>query len=210
MRASFYIDGFNLYHKIAELPRKTNPDKRLRWLDLRLLAEKLCFRANEQIADIYYFSAYADWRSPQAKQRHEIYVKALAHRNVAAVLGRFKEKSAACPACSHQWKKHEEKESDVNLALQAVSDAYEDKYDRAYIISADSDMIPAMRMVKAKFPGKEICAVFPPNPGGTKNIKQVADSSKTITLQQITACVLPPDIFDNNGCLIARCPQKWR
>jgi len=105
---------------------------------------------------------------------------------------------------------HEEKESDVNLALQVVSDAYEDKYDRAYIISADSDMIPAIRVVKAKFPDKEICAVFPPESQGTKNIKQVADSNKKITAEQIASCLFAKEIKDEAGNMIAYCPKEWR
>jgi len=90
-----------------------------------------------------------------------------------------------------------------------VSDAYEDKYDRAYIISADSDMIPAMAMVKEKFPQKQICAVFPPNPSGTKNIKKIADYSKTIILEQISLCLLPRQMQDFGGRDIF-CPREWR
>jgi len=210
MRVCFYIDGFNLYHKIAELPDKTAPDKSLRWLDLRCLVEKLRFRANEEIMAIYYFSAFANWRPSESKQRHEAYVKALLSREVRVILGNFKEKSAKCSKCSYSWRKHEEKESDVNLALQVVQDAYEDKYDCAYIVSADSDMIPAIRMVKAKFPQKEICVIFPPNSGGTKNIKQVVDSSKKITLQQISSCLFPPVLCDETGILITRRPKEWR
>ncbi|KAA6205371.1 MAG: NYN domain-containing protein [Candidatus Tokpelaia sp.] len=208
MRVCFYIDGFNLYHKIAELPNKATPDKSLRWLDLSALAKKLRFRSDEQIEKVYYFSAFADWL-PASRQRHKAYVKALEYSGVRVILGKFKEKGASCPRCHHNWKKHEEKESDVNLALQVVQDAYEDIYDRAYIVSADSDMIPAMRMVKAKFPQKEICAVFPPNSGGTKNLKQVADSNKKITPLQIYSCLFPSVLCDQAGRIVACCPQEW-
>jgi len=119
MRVCFYIDGFNLYHKIAELPDKSAPDKSLRWLNLYALAEKLRFRPDEQIEKVYYFSAYADWL-PASKQRHKAYVRALEYSGVEVILGKFKLKAPRCNKCHKIYQTHEEKESDVNLALQVV------------------------------------------------------------------------------------------
>jgi uncharacterized LabA/DUF88 family protein len=46
------------------------------------------------------------------------------------------------------WK-NEEKGSDVNLALHLLNDAWQDAFDCAVVVSNDSDLAEALRMVKA-------------------------------------------------------------
>lgn len=46
------------------------------------------------------------------------------------------------------WKL-EEKQSDVNLALHACHDAVSDQIDQAVIVSNDTDLMPALRMIRA-------------------------------------------------------------
>jgi hypothetical protein len=55
MRVACYIDGFNLYHAIADLGKP-----HLKWVDLFALAQSLC-RAEETLVKVAYFSAYATW-----------------------------------------------------------------------------------------------------------------------------------------------------
>ena len=50
--------------------------------------------------------------------------------------------------------KTEEKGSDVNLAVHLLNDAWLNKYECAVIVSNDSDMAEAMRLVKAHHPQK--------------------------------------------------------
>ena len=58
-------------------------------------------------------------------------------------------------------RKNEEKESDVRFATQIVADAFMHNCDVAIIISADSDMIPAIELAKeAKI---RVYIYFPPN-----------------------------------------------
>ena len=56
---------------------------------------------------------------------------------------------------------HEEKETDVNIALYLLDAAYQDLYDRALILTADSDLAPAIRMVRKRFPQKSIKLLQP-------------------------------------------------
>ena len=49
------------------------------------------------------------------------------------------------------------KEDDINLAINALSDAYENKYDRIIIISSDRDFIPLIRQIKKIEKEIEIC-----------------------------------------------------
>ena len=53
-----------------------------------------------------------------------------------------------CFKCHNIINTYEEKESDVNLATQIVEDAYKDNCDIIIIVSADSDMIPAIELAR--------------------------------------------------------------
>lgn len=55
--------------------------------------------------------------------------------------------------------KTEEKGSDVNLAVHIVNDAWEDQFDCAVIVSNDSDLAEALRIVRGK--GKMIGLINP-------------------------------------------------
>jgi hypothetical protein len=104
-----------------------------------------------KITAINYFSAYAHWR-PGAMSRHQEYVKALEATGVTPILGHFKDKDRECFKCGATWVAHEEKETDVSIRITMLNDAYKGKYDRAYLITRDSDLMPAIKMVRAEFP----------------------------------------------------------
>lgn len=70
------------------------------------------------------------------------------------MLGPFKEKGRRCHKCGNAWKDHEEKVTDVTIGLFILRDAFQDQFDRALVISGDSDLTPALRMVRTKFPAK--------------------------------------------------------
>ena len=52
--------------------------------------------------------------------------------------------------------------ADVNIAVQLSTDAFDDRFDTALLISGDSDLTTPLRTVRAKFPAKRLIAVFPP------------------------------------------------
>ena len=55
----------------------------------------------------------------------------------------------------------EEKRTDVRIALQIVADAYQDNCDLQIVVSADSDMIPAIELATEAKHKVFIC--FPPH-----------------------------------------------
>lgn len=195
-----YIDGFNLYHSIDDLNKP-----HLKWLDLQALVKSIA-RSGESVEHVYYFSAYATWRSLGAQTRHREYVKALTHQGVECVLGHFKKKTRKCNSCGDTWDAHEEKETDVHLGARLVADAYEDRFDRALIITADSDLVPAVNIVSSAFPAKEIFAVSPP---GRHAHARGLSPKLTITNGRLTACRLPEFVADNSGADIFRCPAAY-
>ena len=198
-RVIAYVDGFNLYHAIHELGKP-----HLKWLDLHALAASMC-GGNESITGVYFFTAFATWRRG-AVGRHKEYLSALQHAGVRCVIGHFKEKRLSCKSCGAQWIGHEEKESDVALAVQVVADAFTDSYDRAIIISADSDLAPPIRTVRACFPMKTVNVVAPP-----KRFSHARDLSPImeITAGRIGKCLLPETATDLNGTRIFSRPADY-
>jgi uncharacterized LabA/DUF88 family protein len=203
MRSSFFIDGFNLYHALKRL---NGPY--LKWVNLRALMERQTSKS-ETISKIYYFSAYADWL-PGPRSRHEKYVAALSAVDIEVILGNFKKKDRYCTHCKHITIGHEEKETDVNIALYMLNEAYKDSYDRAYVVSRDSDLKPAIAMVRNEFPRKEVIAVAPPHFGHSTDLLGVASGKRKISKLQIEQCLFPETVIDSGGNVAAIRPFEYR
>lgn len=119
--------------------------------------------SKEEIKNIYYFSAYATWNQ-QSYKVHRDYVKALQSFGVTPIIGKFKSKQQKCRAdCKKFWITHEEKESDVNIAIHMLHHAHLNSYDKAMIVTSDSDLCPAINLVLETFANKEIMVLVPPN-----------------------------------------------
>jgi uncharacterized LabA/DUF88 family protein len=139
VRVAAYVDGFNLYFGL-----KAKHGRRYLWLDLQALAESL-LRPGQTLERVTYFTARVR-KDPEGERRQSEYLHALAHHSplVTVVAGRFQEKHRLCRQCGSIWTLHEEKETDVNIAVTLVEDAVLDRYDTALLISADSDLRPAI------------------------------------------------------------------
>jgi uncharacterized LabA/DUF88 family protein len=194
-----YIDGFNLYHAIHDLGRPA-----LKWLDLKALIVSLA-RTGESVTEVNYFSAYATWR-PDAHKRHFEYVKALEHAGVTCIMGHFKSKQRTCRSCGAQWTQHEEKETDVHIAARIVVDACEDRYDRAILITADSDLVPALDIVKARYPAKQLFVAAPPKRfSHARGLKPALE----LTAGRLTKCRLPEAATDQAGRVLFTRPSTY-
>jgi hypothetical protein len=199
---AFYIDGFNLYHALDRMSAD-----QAKWLDLMALARRLIRPASETITGVFYFSAYAHWL-PEPMARHEAYVKALGATGVDCIMGHFKNKHRQCANCRTRWIAHEEKETDVSIGIHLLNDAYKGLYEKAYLVTRDSDLMPAVRMVTREFPNKEIVAVAPPLMGHSNDLIGVCQSKKKITPNQVMECLLPKYVKDDNGSTVATRPAK--
>jgi hypothetical protein len=191
------IDGFNLYHAIADLRKPY-----LKWLDLWALSSALAHPTRDELVGVFYCSAYATW-FPEKCRRHQIYVSALKATKVTPILGQFKEKRLSCKSCRAKWIGHEEKESDVNLAIHLVHMAHMGIYDKAIVITADTDITPAITMVRETFPLKE---VFVAIPKARKRYSQALQHSATgtITIQDshFEKNLLPHEVSDDHRVII--------
>jgi hypothetical protein len=203
MRVACYIDGFNLYHAIDDL-RKPH----LKWVDVCALARSLC-RAGEELVKVAYFSAYATWR-PDKYARHRQYVAAIQNFGAECHIARFNEKTAKCFKCGASWRQHEEKETDVHLSLTLVEDAIDNVFGRAIIIGADGDLVPAVRMIRRRLPGKQIFLATPPGRHAfARELLKACNSGINITAGRLASCVMFETIHDANSNVVARRPKEY-
>lgn len=76
------------------------------------------------------------------------------------ILGKYLHKNFKCKQCGFLNDTYEEKESDVRIATQIVADAFRKNCDISIVVSADSDMIPAMELAMEE--QHPVFAYFPP------------------------------------------------
>lgn len=197
------IDGFNLYHAIASLRR---PE--LKWVNLKVLAEIFINTSIEQLDGVFYFTAYADHVSAPVLQAQKAYIKALTMTDVQPILGFFKKKDRKCPKCSHKWTSHEEKETDVNIASYLIELAYQNVFDRVLIISNDSDLGPAIRLIRKRFPNKRITTIAPPNYYHSNELIQASSDKARIRVEHLEQALFPA-IVENSSGLAIHCPKEY-
>jgi uncharacterized LabA/DUF88 family protein len=200
-RVSIFVDGFNLYHSLEDV----RAYHKYKWLDLEKLAK--CFISpHDTIEDLFYFTTYATW-APTKVAKHKDYVSALRTVNVKPVFGAFRYRDKKCQKCNRVYKTWEEKRTDVNIAIQLFSTAINDKWDKAFIVSGDSDLIPAIEAVKQIFPGKQIGIIIPIR-RRAEELKQVADYHMKIKEKHLKTCQFPDNVHIGNGVNVQK-PSSW-
>ena len=80
---------------------------------------------------------------------------------VGVILGQFRRTTKKCQICNAQYQTYEEKRTDVNIADHLFVNAQKDNYDKAVIVSGDSDLIPAVTAVTETFVDKHFSLVIP-------------------------------------------------
>lgn len=107
-----------------------------------------------------------------------------------------------------KYKTYEEKRTDVNIAVKIVEDAFLEKYDKAIIMSWDSDIVPAVESVKRNFPQTHFMTLWIT---GTKGqlIKDRCDEHQVIWYKKMKAHRLP-DAIEISSEKILEIPNEWR
>lgn len=190
-----YIDGFNLYFGAV----RSTPWK---WLDLQAYFERL--RPDDDIQAIKYFTATVQ-NDREANNRQQAYLMALETLpKVEIIYGKFKPKQATCGVdrCGLQGSKKytmpEEKQTDVAIGVHMLDDAYQGLCERLVVVSGDSDLLPALKMVKHRFPQKSISVYVParnPMRGAAVEVRRTADKHLTLPNKLIEQHQLPDPLI---------------
>lgn len=185
MKAVILIDGSNFYFKL-----KDQNHHNLIEFDFSKF-NKLILGKNKLVSATYYIGGIKNDGTTKTKKLFDSQQKLLSHLL----------KSGYKYSLGYLMKndgKYHEKGVDVNLAVDLLVVAYENIADIIYIVSSDTDLLPAIK--KAKEKGKVVEYVgFSHKP----SIAMVANSSKTrlLTNEDIETCTKNPT---NDKCPCGR------
>jgi hypothetical protein len=206
-RIIVYIDGFNLYYGVLRFSKE-------KWLDIERFFALL--RPRDTIIKIRYFTALASGGKSADQLTYLKAIETLPLVNV--VRGRYKNKSVKClvHSCSVIDKDRffatpEEKRTDVNIAVSMLDDAYQNLCDHLVLVSGDSDLVPAVNMVKTRFPQKKVTVYVPsrnPTRGAAVELRASADRDRDLPLILLRHSQLPASIPDGSGGFILK-PTTW-
>jgi uncharacterized LabA/DUF88 family protein len=196
LRAGLYVDGFNLYHALDELNQP-----HLKWLNLWDLGRRILIDPSEELYFVRYCTALKKGDADKSA-RHREYITALQFNGVDVHKGHFITDEVDCHKCGHVWDKPQEKETDVNIAVHLIDDAYQDQFDVAYLLTSDSDQGAVARMLKFRFPDKKLVSVAPPGMEISKAISPAHTPHKLkLPVEFVEDCLLP-------GVQMAGVPEK--
>jgi uncharacterized LabA/DUF88 family protein len=199
-RVSVYIDGFNLYFGLAE----SFPS--LKWLNVELLAQNL-LKPHQELVAVNYFTSLVGNNPPKEKRQRD-YLSALKTTGIQIIYGHYKSKMKSCFSCRHTWHDNEEKMTDVNIAVQMLMDALDDRYDTAMLISGDSDLVPPIRAVHSRYPKKRVMVAFPPNRHNV-SIKNESKGNFIIGRQKLKQSQFPDSLLLSSGFQLQK-PNEWQ
>ena len=182
VRTFVYVDGFNLYYGTL----KGSPYK---WLDLLVLFQRM-LQPRHRILAIKFFTARVSVtpNDPSKPQRQDTYLRALQlyRPGVEVYFGHFLSHNVRLPLATPTARQRtvevirtEEKASDVNLAVHLLNDCWLNAYDCAVVVTNDSDIAEAMRLVKQQH-RKLIGLATPGNRHPSRQLTAHADFSLRI------------------------------
>jgi len=138
------------------------------------------------------------------------YINAIQHTGVTVHLGTFDRPSKFCWEKDGYCRNFQEKKTDVAIAVSLIADGFENHYDKAFLISADSDHVPLAERFTASLPHKRLFLIAPPNRlTEARELAQKIGSPFHLTKGLINQHLLPPELRTESGKLIVARPVKY-
>lgn len=229
MRTIIYVDGYNLFYSLLS-------KSSFKWLDLINLFENELLRnillpntkkqAEFDLIKLKFFTAPILGRfatDPKSPDRQAHYHRALkTHCGDRLEIIQGFHLPAITTGYPVQGTDHdrlnvsvmEEKQTDVNIGLHMYRDSVRDNCDAIVLCSNDSDLEPAMRMIRTDFPDMTLGLVLPrgsSNPRARRagRLERHAHWVRhQINSSELAASLLPGILQDRRGRTI-RCPDAW-
>ncbi len=169
LKTIVYIDAQNLYFGIL----KNSPYK---WLDIfKLFSDRVvkCQSPDAEIIKVKFYTApilgkFAkdSQRSVERQNKYHRALKACYPDEIHIINGFYQDRCIPAMRCKSVdgkatvWR-IEEKQTDVNLALDMYRDILNNTCEQAVLCSNDSDLGPALKVIKEDYPSKQIGVVYP-------------------------------------------------
>jgi uncharacterized LabA/DUF88 family protein len=201
-RVIAYIDGYNLYHGL-----RAKGWKRFYWLNIQAMIKDLLTK-NQTLSFTKYFTTRVA-RPADKHKRQAGFLEALQTlQNFAIYYGHFLSDPVTCRNCGHTYETHHEKMTDVNIAVEMMSDAFQNRFDTAFLVTADSDLLNLVRTVRRLFSQKRIIIVFPPKRASI-DLSRAGTGVIHIDRTLLAKSQFPDEIVKPDGFVLRR-PSRWR
>lgn len=196
-----YIDGYNLYHGL-----KSRGWKWAYWLNIHLMIENLLAPHQKLLLTKYFTTRVSE---PEDKRlRQQKFLEALGTiPEIKFFYGKYVPDDITCRQCGHTYTTHHEKMTDVNIAVEMMTDALKDRFDIAVLVSGDSDLVNLVHRVKDLF-SKKVIIVFPPK-RKPKNLRRAANIVVDIDAQLLSKSLFPDEVIKPDGYTLKK-PDKWQ
>jgi len=209
MRINIYIDGYNLYYGALK-------HTEFKWLDLyKLFDDRICASMHLMPShlNIKFFTANilgSVSSSPDSVKDQNTYHNALTNLypdNIKIIKGKYSKEVITAKleqAISGYTEekvrvlKLEEKQTDVNIALEMYRDAAKDLCDKIILCTNDTDLLPALAALSEDFPSIEKGIVYP--------IKK--DSKRAVSKEFQTYCDWKWKHLSNSDLAQSQLPDK--
>ncbi|HEY5784415.1 MAG TPA: NYN domain-containing protein [Microlunatus sp.] len=203
MATTVFVDGPGLYHAALK-------DRIGRWLDLQRWSTLML--PGLAVTRIRYFTAWANPPFPGKVDRQRVYLRALAtlpHLTVHLGRGIIEDRTAQTvgtnpkPVRVHVPR---QKGVDVALATALVADAARQDCDTAVIVTADSDLRPALHAAREQF-GVRVGIINPLSGGRAMALREDADFHLRPARETYLLAQFPRTMSDQHGAF--RAPKGW-
>ncbi len=150
-KAFVFIDGSNFYFKLKTLVARLKGEYSLLDFDFKGFAKWLVWPAD--LAEVRYYLGVVSKKGGDKKSiemflnQQKLFAN-LKKQGVFIVFGKL---------IRHPDKTFHEKGVDVRIAVDMIKYARQNKYDVAYLVSSDTDLVPAIKEVQSI--GKKVCYV---------------------------------------------------
>lgn len=212
-RVNFYIDGFNFYYGLKRITEHKPDWRKFYWIDIVAFCSAF-LSSDEELGKVKYFTSRP--RNSDKMVRQNTLMRCNQKLNpiqLEIVYGRYANKELKCNAvggCKKKYDDLEEKETDVNLAIQMVIDSYEKVCDKMVLISGDTDFVPPLKRIKNNHKHIETMILFPPGNRST-HLSQICSNNLDLEKQKPkwNKAILPNEVNFDDGTVII-IPDKWK
>lgn len=216
-RVRVYVDGFNFYYAIKnehELDPRQFP-LGLGWCDFEKLTRQYMLKPGEHLNGIKYFTARVSRDQANKigeESRQQTWLDAVSSIDGVQVFSGFHQKPRKRNGKS---KEREEKQTDINIAVELLIDALNNQCDRAILITGDIDQAPAAYAARERLPLERRVEVDVWVPPGITHHRWDAYAAKWgMTCKEITSDMLARSRLDDvvtskNGARI-KCLDEWK
>jgi uncharacterized LabA/DUF88 family protein len=174
-KAIVFIDGSNFYHKLRELSFQLEGKFSLLDFHFYKFSEWLV-KPNQLTEARYYIGALKRQRNEKSEKMYADQQKLLARLQTlgfSITLGQL---------IQHPDKSFHEKGVDVRIAVEIIRLAREDKYDIAYLLSSDTDLVAAVEEVKSL--GKKVVYIGIAK-GQSFGLTKTSDDTRLLRAEEI-------------------------